>query len=326
MSSAAPLVSVLMTAFNRERYIAAAIESVLAQTFDNFELVIVDDSSSDGTVCIAREYANRDRRIRVVVNERNLGDYGNRNHAASLARGQFLKYHDSDDVMYPHCLGTMAPPLLAEPRAGFALSTSGSWPGGPCPMLLTPRMSYQREFLGSGMFNGGPACALFRRDVFAALGGFGAFGAASDYVFWLTACARHPVLLLPGSLFWYRHHPAQEIQSPRAARDYAQTPHHAWRALTAPDCPLDPAERELAKRNLAFVTARRIWRYLKRGEWSLASLCFHSSGMTAYEWLTYLRRQRRTWMIGTPLSPDGEFLEPDWLHTKRSRGRESVAL
>ncbi len=312
MTSAAPLVSVLMTAFNRERYIGAAIESVLAQTFEDFELVIVDDASTDGTVDVARRYASRDERIRIAVNDRNLGDYPNRNHAASLARGRFVKYHDSDDIMYAHCLATMVPPLLAEPRAGFALTSAAYWPGGPCPMLLTPRLSYQREFLGSGLFNGGPASALFRRDVFEALGRFGAFGAASDYVFWLTACARYPVLLLPADLFWYRTHAGQEIQGSRAARDYARTPQHAWRALTSPDCPLEPAEREIARRNLAFITARSIWRHLKRRQWSLAWLCFQSSGMSAGEWARYLRRQRRTWLIGTPTAPDGEFLDRSW--------------
>jgi hypothetical protein len=325
MNTRAPLVSVLMTAFNRERYISSAIESVLAQTFDDFELVIVDDASSDRTVHVARGYAARDARIRIVVNERNFGDYRNRNHAASLAAGRFLKYHDSDDVMYQHCLATMVPPLLAEPHAGLALSTSAYWPGGPCPMLLTPRMCYQREFLGSGMFNGGPACALFRGDVFRALGGFGEFGAASDYVFWLTACARYPVLLLPGNLFWYRHHPGQEIQGSRAARDYAQTPQHAWRALSAAECPLHPEERELARRNLAFITARTIWRHLRRREWSLASLCFRSSGMTPRDWLKYLRRQRRTWLTGTPLNPDGEFRDPEWLRKERGAVHETIA-
>ena len=319
MTASAPLVSVLMTAYNRERYIGAAIESVLAQTFDDFELVIVDDGSSDNTVEIARKYAELDPRIRIARNTVNLGDYPNRNHAASLGRGRFLKYHDSDDVMYPHCLSTMAPALLAEPRAGFALSTAGSWPGGPCPMLLTPRLSYQREFLGSGMFNCGPASALFRRDVFHALGGFGAFGAASDYIFWLTACARYPVLLLPGDLFWYRTHAGQEIAGARAAEDYSRTPHHAWRALASPECPLEAAEREMARRNLAFITARTIWRHLKRRDWSLAVLTFRSSGLTARDWMRYLRRQRRTWLIGTPTGSDGEFLEPTWPAAQHKR-------
>ena len=86
----------------------------------------------------------------------------NRNEAASLARGEYLKYHDSDDVMYRHCLAVMVEALDAEPRAGFALSGSRDWPGGKCPMLLTPRLAYEREFLGTGLFHVGPACAMFR--------------------------------------------------------------------------------------------------------------------------------------------------------------------
>ena len=167
-----PLVSVLMTCYNREQFLPAAIESVLWQTFEDFELIIVDDRSTDGSVEIAREYARRDHRIRVVVNETNLGDYPNRNRAASLARGQYIKYHDSDDVMYPHCLAVMVAPMEAEPRAGFGLSLGRNWEGGPCPMLQTPRQCYQREFLGLGMFGAGPAGALFRTNVLRELGGF----------------------------------------------------------------------------------------------------------------------------------------------------------
>ena len=164
-----PRVSVLMTAYNREEFIAEAIESVLAQTFTDFELIIVDDGSKDRTVEIARNYAARDSRIQVVVNERNLGQFPNRNYAASLATGEFVKYHDSDDVMYPHCLQVTVPLLTAYPEAAFALSPGGlDWTGGPYPMLLTPRMAYQREFLGSGLFYVGPACALFRAERFDA--------------------------------------------------------------------------------------------------------------------------------------------------------------
>src|SRR5690349_21051330 len=98
-----PKISVLMTAYNRASYIGAAIESVLAQTERDFELVVVDDRSTDDTVAVASAYLS-DPRVRIARNERNLGDYPNRNHAATLARGRFIKYHDSDDVMYPHCL------------------------------------------------------------------------------------------------------------------------------------------------------------------------------------------------------------------------------
>src|SRR5258708_34709462 len=117
-----PAVSVLLTAYNRAPYIASSIESLLSQTFGDFEPLITDNCSTDGTFDIAKKYEGLDSRIRVVQNERNLGQFGNRNRAAELARGSLLKYHDSDDLMYPHCLAVMVPILLSEPRAGFGLS------------------------------------------------------------------------------------------------------------------------------------------------------------------------------------------------------------
>ena len=99
-----PTVSVLTTCYNREAYIAETIESVLAQTFADFEYIIVDDCSKDGSFEIARSYASKDSRIRLYRNDSNLGDYPNRNKAASYARGKYLKFIDSDDLLYPHAL------------------------------------------------------------------------------------------------------------------------------------------------------------------------------------------------------------------------------
>jgi glycosyltransferase involved in cell wall biosynthesis len=298
------MVSVLMTAFNRERYIAAAIESVLAQTYTDFELVIVDDHSTDATLAIARTYESRDPRVRVVANDRNLGDYPNRNRAARLARGRHLKYHDSDDIMYPHCLATMVSALEAYPNAGLALSAGGYWAGGPCPMLSTPRLSYQREFLGHGMFMCGPACAMFRADVFRDLGGFEPVGVSSDQVFWLRACARVPVVLVSGDLFWYRVHEHQELRTGRAQRDALLVSPRVWAALNAPDCPLDGAEREIAKRNHAYVTAREAWRAVRRGRFRVAAARLAGSGLTPLEWATYLRPPIRRADAGTPPETD----------------------
>ena len=97
MNGPPPAVSVVMTAYNRADYIGASIESVLAQSFTDFELIVVDDQSTDGTVALVQRYLG-DPRVRLVVNERNLGDYPNRNHGSTFARGEFLSYHDSDDI------------------------------------------------------------------------------------------------------------------------------------------------------------------------------------------------------------------------------------
>src|SRR5258706_13206257 len=105
--STSPLVSVLMTAFNREKYIADAIESVLASSYENFELIIVDDASSDNTVAIASQFAEKDKRIRIYVNEKNVGDYPNRNKAAGYAQGKYINYVDADDKLYYYGLEVM---------------------------------------------------------------------------------------------------------------------------------------------------------------------------------------------------------------------------
>jgi glycosyltransferase involved in cell wall biosynthesis len=295
-----PAVSVLMTAYNREDYIAESIDSVLAQKFGDFELVITDNQSTDGTVEIARRYERLDPRVRVVVNERNLGQFGNRNRAASLATGEFLKFHDSDDVMYPHCLDVMVAAMRAEPRAGFGLSNSRAWPGAPAPILLTPRQSYQREFLGFGVFMCGPGGSIFRTAVFTALGGFDDFGAPSDTIFWMRACARYPVLLLPGDLFYYREHPGQEFQSARVVREYATVPAHMWRALESPDCPLSEAEKAIARRNVAYSTAKTAWRAARAGRFGRAWHQLTASDISAGEWLRYLRPPRRSVTAGLP--------------------------
>jgi len=310
-------VSVLLTSFNREAYIGPSIESVLAQTFGDFELLIVDDRSTDGTVDIARRYERLDPRVRVVVNEQNLGQFGNRNRAADLARAPLLKYHDSDDLMYPHCLAVMVPMLLAEPRAGFGLSVGRTWPGGPCPMFLTPRMAYQREYFGAGMFMGGPSGALFRTDVFRSLGGFVDEGAPSDHLFWMRACKTISVLLMPADLFWYRMHPTQEFQSETAQRQYARVAGWSWSALQAPDCPLTPDEREQARRNRAYHVAKRTLEDLRGGRWTIAMERLRHSNMTANDWLRYLRPPVRSQFAGTPFGPDGDFIVPDWVHSRQ---------
>jgi glycosyltransferase involved in cell wall biosynthesis len=292
-----------MTAYNRAGYIGASIESVLAQTFADFELIVVDDRSTDGTVAVVQRYVS-DPRVRLVVNERNLGDYPNRNHAATFARGEFLKYHDSDDLMYSHCLEIMLRDLRAAPSAGFALTSSREWPGGPAPMLLTPRLAFAREYLGFGLFQVGPSCALFRRQMFFDLGRFPEAGVHSDRLFWLRACAKVNVLLVCGDLFWYRVHAGQELQTERAERDRARIDSHFWYVLDDPACPLDPSEREAARRNLAALAAKHIIGDLRRHRPGLAWFRFRHCGLSAIDWARYLRRPLRTAAAGTPPVPE----------------------
>jgi glycosyltransferase involved in cell wall biosynthesis len=96
--SAQPLVSVVMPSYNRAHYIEQAIQSVLAQTYKNFELIIIDDASTDATASIVAEYAKKDARIRYSKNEVNSGISKSRNNGVTLAHGEYVAMLDSDDV------------------------------------------------------------------------------------------------------------------------------------------------------------------------------------------------------------------------------------
>jgi glycosyltransferase involved in cell wall biosynthesis len=96
MSSAA-LVSVLVPCWGCRDYIRETIESALAQDYRSLEIIVVEDHGTDGTYEAALEL--RDPRLRVVRNDRNYGQYGNKNRALALASGEFIKYLDGDDVL-----------------------------------------------------------------------------------------------------------------------------------------------------------------------------------------------------------------------------------
>ena len=94
-----PLVSVILTTYNGEKYIAETLESVLNQTYTNLEIIIVDDASTDNTVQIIKSY--NDKRIKLYSNDKNLGIGHNTNRALSLATGEFIMMQDHDDISSP---------------------------------------------------------------------------------------------------------------------------------------------------------------------------------------------------------------------------------
>jgi glycosyltransferase involved in cell wall biosynthesis len=102
INSKTPKVTVFIPVYNRQKYVGDAIESILAQTFSDFEILLVDDGSTDHSVDLIRSYT--DPRIRLACNEDNLGIPKTRNKGVELARGQYMAMLDSDDRAYPHRL------------------------------------------------------------------------------------------------------------------------------------------------------------------------------------------------------------------------------
>ena len=118
-----PLISVCIPTYNYARYVPQAVESVLAQDFDDFELIVIDDCSEDNTVETMEKYFRGDRRVRFKVNPSNLGMVRNWNRCLTEARGKYIKYVFGDDVLSSKgALGRMATLLESDPSISLVSS------------------------------------------------------------------------------------------------------------------------------------------------------------------------------------------------------------
>lgn len=120
MSIVAPRVSVALPVRNGRKYLRACLESLLAQTFRDFELIICDNASTDETEAICREYAQRDPRIRYHRNPANIGPAANFNRGYELARGEYLKWQAFDDILDPAYLENCVKLLDSDPTVSLA--------------------------------------------------------------------------------------------------------------------------------------------------------------------------------------------------------------
>ena len=246
-----PLVSILMTAYNREKYIAEAIQSVLASTHSNFELIIVDDVSTDNTVKIARGFAEKDNRIKIYINNVNLGDYPNRNKAASYANGKYLKYLDSDDIIYPWGLEVMVYCMEQRPDAGYGLISNGLKTDKILPLLFTPEQAYFTFYFRGSMVLTGPTGAIINRSVFEKLNGFSGKPYIGDSELWLKLSQEHSMVAMPLDLIWWRQHEEQQFKEGNNNRYYEHNSYLLFvNALLSTNCPFSGKYKKIALRNL----------------------------------------------------------------------------
>lgn len=211
--SEAPLVSILITAYNREQYIAEAIKSVIASTYTNWELIIVDDGSVDNTVLIARGFEAKDDRINLYINEKNLGDYPNRNKAASYAKGKYLKYLDSDDKILEGGLAYCVAEMERFPNASIGLASFKK--NRPVHAISVQSANVIRDhFFKEPTLGIGPTGSIIRTKYFELNNGFDtSFKVASDNYFNIQMALIGEVVFLPVPFFFYREHEGQEINN-----------------------------------------------------------------------------------------------------------------
>jgi glycosyltransferase involved in cell wall biosynthesis len=241
-----------MTAYNRERYISDAIESVLNSTYENFELIVVDDKSLDHTAEVVQQYVLKDSRVKLYLNEQNLGDYPNRNKAASYAKGKYIKYLDSDDLIYYYGLEVMVNYMEQFTEVGFGLAAVANG-DRPYPVLVSPREIYLEHFQGFSHFDRAPGSSIIKLDAFNRVGGFSGERMVGDYEFWFRIARYYNLVKFPRDLCWNRSHHEQESRTPYAAAYPVLKKQILSESLKHPDCPLSTDEvafvRKLIKKN-----------------------------------------------------------------------------
>ena len=253
---------------------------MLASTYQNFELLVVDDQSKDKSLEIARDYASRDARVISVLNEKNLGDYPNRNKAASLAKGKYLKYVDADDMIYPTGLQTLVEGMERFPEAGFGLSSLPQDKFKMYPFVLSPAEAYKRHYFQQQLFHKAPLSAIILKKAFEEVGGFSGRRYLGDFEMWHVLAARFPVVLMQQGVVWYREHEEQEMQHNRT--DFTVPFKYikcSEEMLLKEDCPLNSVDRDRALKLVKWNQARYILGVGKNHSVSTMRVLKKESGM-----------------------------------------------
>ncbi len=208
-----PRVSIGLPVYNGERYLSATIDSVLAQEFTDFELIISDNASTDSTEDICRQYAASDRRIRYVRQAHNLGSAGNHNFVAEQARGDLFKWASHDDLYARDLLRRCVDALDDHPDVVLAHSWTALVGGAtseiarPLKYLLTTNRGDAPDRFRSTLFdNGGDdAYGVIRADVLRRVLPYGSYYRADRTI--VAAMALHgPFHQVPDWLYFRREH------------------------------------------------------------------------------------------------------------------------
>jgi glycosyltransferase involved in cell wall biosynthesis len=269
-------VSVIVPFLNAEQFIEEAVESILAQTYENWELLLVDDGSSDGSSEIAREYAARNPACVRHVTHPGRGTRGasaSRNLGITQATGEYVAFLDADDVWLPRKLQQQTALLSSQPKAAMLYGVSQwwySWTGDPedatrdyvhplglragvliePPALLAPFFVHQTAAIP------GPNSVLIRRSTAQLIGGFEeAFRSLyTDQVFYAKVCAHAAVV--PYDECWdrYRQHPrsATAIARTRRGEEAARIVFLTWLIGYLTD-------RQIASEVCAALRRQRFW-------------------------------------------------------------------
>lgn len=214
-----PQVSVVIPAYNTERYIGRTLNSLARQTFNNFEIIVIDDNSTDNTVTVVKEHQARDIRIILISNDRNFGPCISRNRGMALARGKYIAILDSDDLSEPNRLAVQLEYLETHPKVtlvgsqGVRIDENDRIIGNIInastdPAIIKYRLITENNLIHSSVF--------FRRDEIMSIGGYDKkYQGIEDFDLYSRLLKNNFILLnLPDRLVSYRQRRGSILSSP----------------------------------------------------------------------------------------------------------------
>lgn len=206
METERPQISVIMPLYNGAKFVGESIESVLAQTFGDFELIIVDDASTDASYSIACAYAEKESRIVVLRNTTNLGAAGARNRGLDAVRGRFITFMDADDLIAPERFARQMAFFEQHPQVDLCGSYYRMF-GQIAIRQQTIKVPLTHDEIAVQFLSGCPfamSSVMMRRDAFERSGVRFRRSMAEDYRFWVDLSAHLRMANIPEYLFFYR--------------------------------------------------------------------------------------------------------------------------
>lgn len=199
------LVSIVLPVYNGARYLNESIESIISQTYSNWELLILDDCSTDNTADIAIQYSNKDKRIKYYKNEKNLRLPRNLNKGFSLASGYYLTWTSDDNIYKPYALEKMINKLKEKPGAHFVFASCRTIDenGTNLDYIMVNEKSI-KYLVGS---NSVGACFMYTRDVYEEIGEYDPnYTLVEDFDYWQRIVTKFPTVTISQILYEYRYH------------------------------------------------------------------------------------------------------------------------
>lgn len=199
------LISIVLPVYNGEKYLRESIDSILSQTYKNWELLILDDCSTDKTSEIAKEYEAKDERIRYFKNDINLRLPRNLNKGFSLTKGDYLTWTSDDNRFRPQALEKMHEALVVDGKAQFVFASCRVINSeGNAIEYITVNDSSKKKIKG---MNSVGACFMYTRKVYEVIGDYDPeLTLVEDLDYWQRICARFDAITISDILYEYRWH------------------------------------------------------------------------------------------------------------------------